>query len=383
MELKEVIEAGLKSTGEKLDAAIKKFEGQLDEQGKADGEIKAEVKALSDKFAEINVSFTDLAQKQADGFKSSSKNDSVAESFVKSPEFEAFRKGNADKARVEIKSTVLATPTTTTTPQYIQGVVPGAFRPLSVNAALPQMQTATDLVVLTRETAFTNNARGVTEGAAKPETNITFAKYNVTIETVAHWLKVSKQLMSDAPAVVSYIENRLNYGVNAKVDDQLLNGSGSSPELSGLLDSGNYTVYTPTSGDNLAEAINRAKYQLWAIGYVPDTAIVNPADWGALELKKATGSGEYLFGAPASMVNAGMNPFGVSIVISSQMPAGTFLVGNFAVSTGVWNRESTIVEMGYVNDDFTKNLVTLRAERRLGLEVSVPAAILGGDFTAS
>jgi HK97 family phage major capsid protein len=378
-EIKSLVENGLKSVQDKLEASITKFEGQLAEKGKVDTETTAEVKALSDSFKEMSATVTALAQKgtKAEVVEAPK---SAGEEFVKSAEFAALVKGTVNKARLELKNTVLGSPTTTTIPSYQVGVVPGAFRPLAIRDVMPQYSTSTDLVVLTREASFTNNAAGVAQGAAKPESAITFNKYNVPVETVAHWLKVSRQLMMDAPAVVSYIENRLRFGVEAKVDDQLLNGNGTSPNLSGLLDTGNYTVYTPTSGDNLINAINRAKYQLWATGYIPDAVIVNPADWGAQEIEQAT-DGQYLYGLPGLM--SGMNPFGVRVVISTQMTAGQFLIGKFAEATGVWNREGTIVEMGYDGSDFTNNLITLRAEQRLGLEVSVPAALLGGAFTAA
>jgi HK97 family phage major capsid protein len=380
-EIKSLVESGLKSIGEKVEASITKFEGQLAEKGKVDAENVAEVKALTESYKELSATVTALAQKstKADPIEAPK---SAGQEFVKSEKFQAFAKGNGDvsKIRVELKNTVLGAPTTTTIPSYQTGVVPGAFRPLAIRDVLPQYSTATDLVVLTREASFTNAAAGQVQGAAKAESALTFNKYNVPVETIAHWLKVSRQLMMDAPAVVSYIENRLRFGVEAKVDDQLLNGNGTSPQLSGLLDTGNYTVYTPTSGDNLINAINRAKYQLWAAGYIPDAVIVNPADWGAQEIEQAT-DGQYLYGLPGLM--SGMNPFGVRVVISTQMPAGSFLIGKFAEATGVWNREGTVVEMAYDGNDFTSNLITIRAEQRLGLEVSVPAALLGGAFTAA
>jgi HK97 family phage major capsid protein len=377
-EIKNLVETGLKSVQDKLEASITKFEGQLAEKGKVDGETSAEVKALSEQFKELSVTVTDLAQKGVKA-EQTPQVKSAGEEFVKSSEFASLVKGTTQKARVELKNTVLGSPTTTTIPAYQAGVIGGAFRPLAIRDVLPQYNTNTDLVVLTREASFTNNAAGQAQGAVKAESAVTFNKYNVPVETIAHWLKVSKQLMMDAPAVVSYIETRLRFGVDAKVDDQLLNGNGDSPNLSGLRDAGNFTVYTPVAGDNLINAINRAKYQLWATGYIPDSVIVNPADWGAQEIEQAS-DGQYLYGLPGLM--SGMNPFGVRVVISTQMPAGQFLIGKFSEATGVWNREGTVIEMGYENDDFTRNLITLRAEQRLGLEVSVPAAILGGAFTA-
>lgn len=380
MELKDILEAGLKKCQDQLEAAIKQFEGQLATDGKVATEAKNAVIALSEKFVALQTQLTELCQKSVEGFKQTAIALSVGQQFVKSDLFEQFSKGQIQKARVELKNTVLADPTTTTIPQYQQGVIPGAFRPLTINDVLPQYQTSTDLVVLTREASFTNNARGQTEGQKKQESAITFNKYNVPVETIAHFLKVSKQLMMDAPAVASYIDTRLRFGVESKVDSQLLVGDGTSPNLSGLLDTGNYTVFTPTSGDSLIDAINRAKYQLWAIGYIADAVIVSPQDWGSQEIEKGS-DGHYLYGMPGMV--SGLNPFGIRVVISSSMPAGTFLIGSFRQSTGVWNRDTTVVEMGYENDDFTKNLITLRAERRLGLECSVPAALLGGEFTAT
>lgn len=391
IELKTAIDDGLNSIKakiavqqEKLDAAIAKHDGQLQESGKAATEAMTEVKVLSEKWSALNAEMTELAQKMTANNKPESKPVSAIQELVQSEEFKAFQSGKlrGGMQRVELKNTIVADNATTTWFDQRPGIVPGAFRPLTIEQVLPRYTTGTDTVTLMREASFTNNAAGNTEATVKPESAATFNKYNVIIETVAHWLKVSKQLMSDNPALVSYVENRLRWGVEAKIDDQLLNGNGTSPNLSGLLDSGNYTVFTPTADDNLVQAINRAKWALWAVGYVADAVIVNPADWGAQEIERESGStGAYLYGMPGMV--SGMNPFGVRVVVSSQMAAGSFLIGQFQAATGVWNREGTVVEFGYDGNDFTSNLWTIRAERRLGLEVSVPAALLGGEFTTS
>jgi hypothetical protein len=56
-------------------------------------------------------------------------------------------------------------------------------------------------------------------------------------------------------------------------------------------------------------------------------------------------------------------------------------VGALGRAAVIYARSGAVVEMGYVNDDFTKNLVTIRAEERLGLGIEVPSAILYGTFT--
>ena len=376
------IKAALDSHKSSIDAAIQKYENELAVAGEASNEAKAAVKALSEKF---ETTVTDLAQKM-EGIKTSAK-DSVIESagaeFIKSEAFKQLVAGNTQRARIEVKNTVTSG-TTTVFPQQNAGIISGDFKPLTIRQLFRAIPVASNMVNSLREASWTNDAAEVSQGAAKPESDITFEQYNVPITTVAHWIKVSNQLLADAPAVVAYIDTRLRDGLAQRIDAQLLNGNGTSPNLSGITDSGNYTAYTASSGDLLVDAINRAKYALWAKGYMPDAVIVNPADWGAMERTREYSSGgiqgSYLYGMPG--VAAGVNPFGVRIVLSANMTQGKFAIGAFDMACALYNRQGATVEMGYVNADFTNNLVTIRAEERLGLGVEKPSAIYFGNITA-
>jgi len=373
------IKAALDSHKSAIDAAIQKYEGQLEVNGKVSQEAKDEVKALSEKFEST---ITDLSQK-LEGIKTSAK-DSVIETagaeFIKSDAFKQLVAGNTQRARLEVKNTVTSG-TTTVFPQQNAGIISGDFKPLTIRQLFRAIPVASNMVNSLREASWTNDAAEVSQGAAKPESDLTFEQYNVPITTVAHWIKVSNQLLADAPAVVAYIETRLRDGLAQRVDAQLLNGNGTSPNLSGITDSGNYTAYTASSGDLLVDAINRAKYALWAKGYMPDAVIVNPADWGAMErTREGSSSGNYLYGMPGAAGNA--NPFGVRIVLSANMTQGNFAIGAFDMACALYNRQGATVEMGYINADFTNNLVTLRAEERLGFGVEKPSAIYYGSITA-
>lgn len=381
-EIIKAVEDGIKGVQEKLGnelkAAMEKYDGQLAEKGAVDDEIRAEVKALSEKFEST---ITEIAQKLDGANGDDGAVLSAGEEFVKSDRFKELVAGRADRVRVEVKNTVTAVSGNTTFPNQNQGIVPGEFAPLTIRSLFRAIPVTTNMVTSIREDAWTNSAAEVSQGAAKPESDLTFEQYNVPITTVAHWIKVTNQLLADAPAVVSYINTRLRDGLAQRIDAQLLNGDGTSPNLSGLTDSGNFTTYTPTSDDTLVDAINRAKYTLWAKGYTPDVVIVNPADWGTMErLREATG-GAYLYGMPG--VAAGVNPFGVRVVLSQHMSAGYMWIGNIARAATLWERQGSIVEMGYVDQDFTKNLVTIRAEERLGLGVDVPGAAYYGLITTS
>ena len=375
------IKAALDAHKTAIDSAIEKYEGQLALNGEASKEAKDAVKALSEKF---DATVTELAQKM-DTMKPSEAPviETAGAEFIKSEQFKQLIAGNVQRARIEVKNTVTSG-TTTVFPQQNAGVISGDFKPLTIRQLFRAIPVASNMVNSLREASWTNDAAEVSQGAAKPESDITFEQYNVPITTVAHWIKVSNQLLADAPAIVAYIDTRLRDGLAQRIDAQLLNGNGTSPNLSGITDSGNFTAYTASSGDLLVDAINRAKYQLWAKGYMPDAVIVNPADWGAMERTREVYSsgnlGTYLYGMPG--VAAGVNPFGVRIVLSSNMTQGKFAIGAFDMACALYNRQGATVEMGYINADFTNNLVTIRAEERLGLGVEKPSAIYYGDITA-
>jgi HK97 family phage major capsid protein len=376
MELNAEIKGALDAHGAALEKAIEKFDGQLKDTGTVATEAKAEVKALSEKFEST---VTELVQKMD---KASDKTNvllTAGAEFVASDKFKSLVSGQTEKARVEVKNTVLSG-STTVFPDQRPGVIPGNFLPTTIRQLLPSVPVTGNMVNSLRELSWTNSAAEVSQGTAKPESDITFEPYNVPITTVAHFIKVSKQLLADAPAIAAYINVRLFDGLAQKVDAQLLIGNGTSPALSGLTDSGNYTAFTALSSANLVESINRAKYVMWATGNVPDSVIVNPADWGEMELaREGAGTGAYLYGAPGT--NAGMNPFGLQVALSNHMPAGNFLIGSLRSSAMVYNREGAVIEAGFVNADFTLNLVTLRAEERLGLGCERPAGIYYGDFS--
>ena len=375
--LQPMLDAHLKA----VDSAIEKYQGQLAENGKVANEARDEVKAVTEKFKEVNDNIVELSQKFAtirQGEPLAAK--SALEEFVSTGEFKAFAAGQTKNIRVEVKNTVV-NGVGTTFPLQRPGMIPGSFVPTTVRETLRVIPVTTNAVESLRELAWTNSAAETAEAGAKPESDITFEQYDVPVRTVAHWIKMSNQLLADAPATAAYIEVRLRDGLAQRVDNQLVNGNGTSPNLSGFTDAGNFTAYTATAGDNLIDAINRIKWTMWAAGNAPDTVYVNPADWGALErLREGSNSGTYLYGAPGTAANA--NPFGLTVVPTPYLAAGKVIVARLSDSALVYQRAGAVIEMGYVNDDFTKNLVTVRAEERLGLACDRPAGIYYGDITA-
>ena len=370
-QVKEVI-----SAFEKKAAEITKA---LEHSGAQTVEFKQTVEKMAKEHAELGERLREIEQKAADKAASCDKSAlSIGASFVKSAEFQKFKSGESQKARHELKSTTLGSDATVA-PERLAGVVGGAFRSLRLRDVLLSGTTASNSIEITRELAYTNAAAETAEGEAKPESDVDFELVTVPVRTVAHWLKVSRQFLDDAPAVASFIDQRLRYGVEKRIDSQLLAGNGTAPNIGGLTRAGNHSAFTPEAGESAIDSVNRAIYAVWAADYAPTAVILNPADWGKIEREIGT-DGQYLLGDPKAGALAQI--WGLPVVLTNAMTAGKLMVGAFDIAAQVFNRQGVAVEASESDgDNFTKNLVTLRAEARLALAVYRPASIVFGDLT--
>ena len=205
------------------------------------------------------------------------------------------------------------------------------------------------------------------------------------ISTVAHWIKISRQLAMDNVALAAYVDNRMRYGVQRKIETQLCVGDGSAPNIAGIFKSGNYTAHGYLSGalgSTLARLVLIRKMiaDSWAAGYPAEAILLNPVDFANIEIELMTTAA----GATRVAVDTGgvMRLFGVPIVQSVGVTADTVAVGAFSQAYQIHNREGVVIEMSESDsDNFTKNLVTVRAERRLALATEVPGAVRAGDLT--
>lgn len=257
-------------------------------------------------------------------------------------------------------------------------------QPLMVRSLIPAGQTSSDVINRTEEDTFTNNAGMVAEGAAKPESDITFKRGTIPIEKVAHWIKASSEVLSDAAMLRSYIDMRLAYGLNFKEEEQLLNGNGTSPNLDGLLNTGNFVAYSNTTVPGVTpvdavDDIRVAKEQVNASFITATGVILNYLDWAKIELLK-DGDGRYLH----SSITSGTAPrlWGMRVVPSHSMSAGNFHTGSFAMGAMIWDRWAMrIMASTEDGNNFVENKVTILAEKRLALEVFRPQAFVYGAFT--
>lgn len=372
--------------------AVDRIEGKMTETAKSN---ETELKRLGDEQLKLARQMHELQQK---GVKLAGESEvkTAGDMVVDTDNFKAFRDGSAQKARIELAETFdkkdATNPITTPTGGVLQayrrpGILPGAFRPLTIEGLFPTIPVTTNAFeyVQEKEAENVNGAAFVAEGAQKPFGSTAFETKTGTIKTIAHLARVSKQLMADAPALVAYINQRLMYGIDLVVEDQLVTGDGTGQNLSGILHTGNYTDHGVTALEQLPknpttfDLILLAKSKVEQAFFRPNVILLNPSDWSAMLMEK-NASGDYYLGHPASV--APKTLWGLPVWTTPAMTAGKFLVGDFNQAATLWTRQGMTVEMfEQDSDNVQKNLVTIRAERRLGFGVERVKAMCGGTLT--
>jgi HK97 family phage major capsid protein len=219
----------------------------------------------------------------------------------------------------------------------------------------------------------------IAEGDRKAEGSVTYTDATAIVRTIAEFVKVSRQMIADVPFIQNSIETRLEYGIAKKEDRELLYGDGAAGHIRGIMpqatDLGAQAGFT-----NDLEKIWAGIVSVMSKGYVPSAVVVNPLAWGSLVLLK-NDQGLYLLGGPPA-AEAQPRIWGLPVVTTAQMAVASFLVGAFRGNATLFDREQTTVDIAFENeDDFVRNLVTIRGEERITLAVYVPAAFAKGTLT--
>ena len=340
---------------------------------------------LAEKISGISSQILEIEQNMTENvMQGKAKVETLGKMVIESDAFKQFAAGGNNKMKFQANTIIgqegspLENADTIVAPQRLPGIIPGAVRMLRVSDILPQGTTTSNMLEYTRELLFTNAAAETNEGGAKPESTLTFELATAPVKTIAHFIKASKQVLDDSSALMSYIDTRLRYGVELRIDNQLLTGNGTNPNISGILDTGNNTVFTPVSGDNQLDSINKMIEAVHVAEYAPTAIILNPADWFAISrLKVGAADDRYVIGNPASALGPVL--WGLPVVVTNAMTAGSAVVAAFDIAYQQWNRSGVVVEMFEQDDtNVQQNLLTIRAEARKALAIYRPASAQAG-----
>lgn len=268
-------------------------------------------------------------------------------------------------------------------PQVLPGILPFLQRRLFVRDLITPGRTTSPAIFWVKQTGFTIAARAVSEGTAKPYSDITFTTVITAVSTLAHMFKASKQILDDFAQLQSLVDSEMRYGLKFAEENEILFGDGSGVHLHGLVPQATayhheFTVPLMTPIDDVRLAILQSQ-----LARLPATGLVlHYTDWARIELAKDT-LGRYLIGNPNGTIPPSL--WGLPIVPTEVTAmVGKFLTGPFQGGAQIFDREDSNVVLSTENaDDFEKNLISIRAEERLALATYRPEGFIYGAFTAA
>jgi HK97 family phage major capsid protein len=211
----------------------------------------------------------------------------------------------------------------------------------------------------------------VAEGALKSQFDLDLKEATVNVETIAGWLRVTRKAMNNIPGFISFIQQRLPEKFKNVLDQQILYGDGTTPNLKGILTAGNFKASTASLASFLAEKITTD------IAVLEDTyermataVLLRPIDLAAFYKNKASGSGEYDLPDNVVFINGQLYISGVPVIASTAINTTDYVVGDFEQGAALLTQEAMRLE--FFEQDGTnvrENKVTVRIEGNYALPV--------------
>lgn len=384
------ITASLKQVDDQLKAYAERSEKEIKRHAQMSEETKAKVDDLLIAQGELRARLQAAEQALAEVGKGGSLDapKSIGQIVAEADQVKNFNSGMQGQVTVKVGSIHAAVTSDGASagdlivPQRVPGIVAPPQQRLFIRDLLNWGRTTSNSIEYVRESGFTNNADVVSENPAnpKPESDLTFELDTDPVATIAHWVRASRQVLSDAAMLASYIDGRLRYGLKLKEEAQLLKGSGVGLNLNGIYTQAT-TYVNPGVTVQAETAIDRLRLALLQVTlaeFDADGIVLSPIDWAAIELTKTTDNA-YLFATPTGLATPGL--WGRPVVPTKAMDAGDFLVGAFQQGAQGWDREDVSVTVSTEDrDNFVKNMVTILCEERVGLSVYRPESFVKGDF---
>lgn len=268
-------------------------------------------------------------------------------------------------------------------------------RPLFIRQLVNRQPVADSAVEIMRENVFTNNAAPQynSEGTptnqlvAKAKSDVTFSLTTIPVRTIAHYMIASRQVLADAPRLRNYIDNRLTYGLNLEFDSQMLYGTGSNEDFTGLfVDAGISDVGDLPAGtaagdipgamiDHIRAAITECQINEF---YNVNGLVINPQDWETIETAKGTDD-HYIW---VTVPNGGETRlWRVPVIVTNAVTQGDFLLGDWTMGATLYERESMSVRVADQHGElFVKNGIVVLGEERAAFGIELPKAFTKGSF---
>lgn len=254
--------------------------------------------------------------------------------------------------------------------------------PTRMAALMPTQPITNGSVTYYRQSASATAAATVAVAAAKPESTPGWTAVPETARKIAHYTDVPTEALADFENFQAIVDAEMRAGVIHEENAQIISGDGTGTNLTGLLATSGIQTYAPVAAEARYLSILHAMTML-RVGdeFIDADAIaLNPEDW-EIVLTTTSDQGDHIVQTDVT----GASPrslWGVRVVLTTGIDAGTALVANLAEGTVVFEREPVRVMVDPYSQS-KNNLVRFIAEERLALGVTRPDALVEVTFNGT
>lgn len=258
-------------------------------------------------------------------------------------------------------------------------------RPLTIRDLITTGTTNSNAIDYVVEGTPTNNAAPVGEATdvsgssgAKPQSDIAFSEASTNAKIIAHWVAATRQTLSDAGQLRTYIDTFLRYGLDEELEDQMLGGDGLGQNFLGIRN----TTGTQTQAfdTDMLITLRRARTKVRIGGRsVPTAYVMHPNDWEDIDLLKDN-EGRYYYGGPSVLGQPRL--WGLPVVESEGQTEGESIVADWRRAVLLDREQTQILVSDSHADFFVRNLIAILAELRAAFFVIRPSAFVEADLTA-
>jgi HK97 family phage major capsid protein len=220
----------------------------------------------------------------------------------------------------------------------------------------------------------------VAENADKPELGMNLTAVTIPFSVVAAIETVSKQMWTDFESVAEFLPREISNQVVQGENYEIISGSGTAPEQTGLLNVSGVLTHAYASGGSDTEIdtiLEAATLIRTGPAYAnADLLIVNPQDWLSLKQIKTTFNSYVLKQNDPGELGGIDHLFQLRAAQTTSIPQGTALVVDTSIAVNIFRRWGLTVEVNpWAGDEFKANQLLVRAETRLGVGCIYPKAV--------
>lgn len=250
-------------------------------------------------------------------------------------------------------------------------LVEGVTRPIQVLDLIPTRPITQANDVYMEETTRTQAAAEKAEGVTYAESTYVWVQRTNPVAKITDSIPVTDEQLEDAPEVAGILDMRTRFGLRQRLDQQVVIGNGTPPNLRGILNVVGILTQ-PKGADPVFDAIFKALTQVRVTGRAnPNVILIHPTDWQNVRLTR-TAAGEYIMGAPAQAGETRL--FGLPVAITDVLTAGTAIVGDFTGYSYIGERRGIDIQIGYSGTQFVEGKKTIRGDLRAVFTVTRPSA---------